>query len=821
MTNAAACPKCGDQVDPDSRYCPNCGTDTTDPQDHAETAILSMADLENQLLEFLKLDTIGQYEILDELGRGGMAMVYLGHDINLNRKVAIKVMSPALGADKNMQERFIREAQTAASLSHPNVIPVYAVKQTDQMSYFVMKFIKGRPLDSVMEALGPMPSKMVATIIAQVAGGLDAGHKKGIVHRDVKPANIMLDEDGWAIVTDFGIAKVTDEASLTQTGAAIGTPTYMSPEQLTAGEVNGQSDQYSLGIMAYEMLSGRKPFDGDSVMTIMLKHMNEAPEPFIDEFPECPAEMHDAIMKMIEKKQVDRFLDMGEVINAFGATPLSHDDPVRLEMITLATEGLSAQVLDRIRTPLTPVTARARTGEPTPPPGFRPSAATIPTGQAALEIPPESKKKRKVWPMVGIGGALAVTATVLALAPWNSAAPPEQTIQESVTAIEQVARGIGGTLLLSPAEAQVEVGQAITLQAAGTDSEGNAISGSAVTWESLDAGIATVSASGVVTGLATGVAKIMASFGGQTTESAVTVIAQPVAPPPVVVRGDDRPQARMSVASVQVSPQSGTVTVGQSLRFSASAVDGNGRGLSGRRIQWQSSNPMVASVQGGLVIGVSVGNATISAISENRAGDIAIVVSAVPVFRVSVAVATTNVPVGQSVRASADLFAADGSPLLGRTVRWNSSNTTVASVAESGLVVAIGPGAVTITASSEGRSGSVTLTVPAPEIDDEQLIAESVQKYARALESKDLEQVRAVYPRITGSEEDGWAAAWRTMRDLRVTLRIDQLDVAGSTATLGVSGSYAYQDGGEQNLDVVVRITMEKRAGEWLVMSVR
>ena len=115
----------------------------------------------------------------------------------------------------------------------------------------------------------------------------------------------------------------------------------------------------------------------------------------------------------------------------------------------------------------------------------------------------------------------------------------------------------------------------------------------------------------------------------------------------------------------------------------------------------------------------------------------------------------------------------------------------------------------------------MTLTVPAPEIDDEQLIAESVQKYARALESKDLEQVRAVYPRITGSEEDGWAAAWRTMRDLRVTLRIDQLDVAGSTATLGVSGSYAYQDGGEQNLDVVVRITMEKRAGEWLVMSVR
>src|SRR5438034_247225 len=274
MTTAPTCTRCGESIGPADRFCPRCGADVSGVQASIATAVVHQhappapAALQAAQLDAVRQATLGEYEILGELGRGGMATVYLAHDIALDRQVAIKVMAPALLAGEGMAERFKREARTAASLSHPNIIPIYAVRETEQTLYFVMKLIEGRPLDSIIHEIGPLPIPMVQAIVHQVGSALGYAHKRGVVHRDVKAANVMVDSDGWAVVTDFGIAKVAEAHGLTVTGATVGTPSYMSPEQCGAKDLTGASDQYSLGVVAYEMLTGRLPFTAVSVVTI-------------------------------------------------------------------------------------------------------------------------------------------------------------------------------------------------------------------------------------------------------------------------------------------------------------------------------------------------------------------------------------------------------------------------------------------------------------------------------------------------------------------------------------------------------------------------
>lgn len=308
-----------------------------------------------ELLERLRKATLGVYDIHSELGHGGMATVYLAHEISLNRKVAIKVMSPAMIHGAGMVERFKREARTAAALSHPNIIPIYAVHENEGLLYCVMKLVEGTPLDAVMRELGQLPVPMVEGILAQVGGALGYAHRHGVVHRDVKPGNILIDDEGWAVVTDFGIAKVTESDGLTSTGMAIGTPTYMSPEQATADDVTGASDQYSLGVVAYEMLTGRPPFVGTSMVALMYSHNHDDP-PSIRLFrPDVPDELCDAIMRMLRKDPATRWPSMEEAVTAAGARPLQHDDPSRSQLIALARTGLTHRIVSQAKTPRSPI----------------------------------------------------------------------------------------------------------------------------------------------------------------------------------------------------------------------------------------------------------------------------------------------------------------------------------------------------------------------------------------------------------------------------------------------------------------------------------
>src|SRR5512135_41128 len=354
-TPPLTCSRCGAVIAPGAHFCASCGLDISSSQGGVATIRVDsplVAVRADALLQALRDATLGEYDVLGELGRGGMATVYLAHDIALDRKVAIKVMSPALMAGEGMAERFKREARTAGQLSHPHIIPIYAVREHGDLLYFVMKFIAGRSLDSIIREVGPMPVPMVQTILQQVGSALGYAHRRGVIHRDIKPANVMLDSDGWAVVTDFGIAKVSETQGLTLTGATVGTPSYMSPEQCAAKELTGASDQYSLGVVAYEMLSGKLPFVAESVMAVMYAHFNEPPPPITLARADCPPALAEAVMRMLEKDPAHRFPSMEAATAAVGAVPLAPDDPIRTAMITLAARGESVQLLDRVSTPV-------------------------------------------------------------------------------------------------------------------------------------------------------------------------------------------------------------------------------------------------------------------------------------------------------------------------------------------------------------------------------------------------------------------------------------------------------------------------------------
>lgn len=387
------CQRCGTSVGAGTAFCPRCGTGipvhrpwsgptlATPPG----TVVEGRPEASEAQLNALRRATLGQYEILLEVGRGGMATVYLAHDLALDRKVAIKVLAPALLLmGEGMVERFKREARTAAALSHPHIIPIYAVKESEQVLYFVMKHVQGRSLDHVIHDIGPLPIPMTQAILAQVGDALGYAHRHGVIHRDIKSANIMLDEEGWAVVTDFGIAKVVQAQGLTMTGVTVGTPTYMSPEQCATEEVTGASDQYSLGVVAYEMLTGRLPFQDDSIMSVMYAHFNQPPRPVTELRPDCPPNLAAAVMRMLEKDPTHRWPNMDDVVAVCGRASLRHDDPVRREMVTLAHGG------------------GQRVGPKTP---------TSPIALSRVRTRPSIRRRRRIWEI----GAAAV---VLLLGLW-------------------------------------------------------------------------------------------------------------------------------------------------------------------------------------------------------------------------------------------------------------------------------------------------------------------------------------------------------------------------------------------------------------------
>jgi len=264
------------------------------------------------------------YEVDSEIGRGGMGIVYCAMDKRLKRNVAIKLLPPELAFRADIRSRFLREAETAAQLSHPNIVPIYNVEERENLVYFIMAFIAGDNLATRLQEQGAMDPSEVRRILREVADALAYAHKRNVVHRDIKPDNILLDADsGRAMVTDFGIARaLTDngDSRLTATGMAIGTPAYMSPEQ-SAGESNidGRSDLYSLGVVGYQMACGDLPFNAPNTPSMLVKHLSERPVPVEDRRMDLPADLARVIMILLEKDPANRFPDAESVVLALSS----------------------------------------------------------------------------------------------------------------------------------------------------------------------------------------------------------------------------------------------------------------------------------------------------------------------------------------------------------------------------------------------------------------------------------------------------------------------------------------------------------------------
>jgi serine/threonine-protein kinase len=309
------CRSCATPIPAGARFCSGCGIDVTDP---AATVVNRPRDPMAELQDRLTRTLAGRYEVRKLLGAGGMAAVFLADEIGLDRPVAIKVLPPELSRDEGLVARFQREAKTAAKLDHPHIIPIHRVESEAGLHYFVMKYVPGRSLESLLEGAEPMAIDLALRVLREAAGALGHAHARGVVHRDVKPANIMLDQDGRVVLTDFGISKAGETSSLTQTGMIIGTPHYMSPEQALGSAVDGRADQYSLAVVAYEMLARQCPFTGESAHTILYRHIHEVPKPITALRSDISQHVADAISIALAKNPNDRFAKMEEFARALG-----------------------------------------------------------------------------------------------------------------------------------------------------------------------------------------------------------------------------------------------------------------------------------------------------------------------------------------------------------------------------------------------------------------------------------------------------------------------------------------------------------------------
>ncbi len=255
--------------------------------------------------------TIGRYQIISQLGQGGMATVFKAFQPSLDRTVALKVMRAGLAEDAEFRERFVREARAVARLEHPSIVQVYDFDEIDGRAFMTMTYIEGGTLKDKLDELAKsgerLPPREIARILSQVADGLAYAHSQGIIHRDMKPSNVMLTKDGRAVVSDFGIAKILSGAQYTQAGVGIGTPEYMSPEQGQGKTVDARSDQYSLGVVAYELFVGRLPFSADTPLAVVLAHVRD-PLPLPSSVnPAVGPRVEQAILKALAKDPAERY----------------------------------------------------------------------------------------------------------------------------------------------------------------------------------------------------------------------------------------------------------------------------------------------------------------------------------------------------------------------------------------------------------------------------------------------------------------------------------------------------------------------------------
>jgi predicted Ser/Thr protein kinase len=398
------CAKCGTRAKKAARYCLQCGHALVDPG--AATMVLD-DEQRSPLLGALRRELGREYTVEKELGRGGMSVVFKALDLELGRAVALKVLPPELALSNALAERFKREAKLAASLDHPNIIPIYRVGQAGGLLYFSMKLIDGRGLDDMVETQGPLPVPVVLQVMRAAARALAYAHDRGIVHRDIKSANILIDHDGRVLVSDFGIARAIDDPTVTATGTVIGTPYFMSPEQCAARRIGPQSDQYSLGVVAFQLLAGLVPFHAETLPGIMHHHFY-TPVPDVSQArPDAPPALVEVMRRLLAKRPEHRYATTQAMTEAIDAIPFTETDRREAESLLRALARgapivrVQAGVLPELR-----------------------SVSPLSTFEGAEGLDTTASRFR-VPKRIGLGALAALPLAAAALWAWRGAPPAE------------------------------------------------------------------------------------------------------------------------------------------------------------------------------------------------------------------------------------------------------------------------------------------------------------------------------------------------------------------------------------------------------------
>jgi beta-lactam-binding protein with PASTA domain/predicted Ser/Thr protein kinase len=350
------------------------------------------------------IDTLfdGRYRIQRKLGAGGMADVYLAEDQELGRRVAIKILNSRHGNDDQFIERFRREAKNAAALNHPNIVSIYDRGEAEDTYYIAMEFLDGRTLKELIVGRGAAPINVAIEYARQILSALRFAHRHGIVHRDIKPHNVLVDGEGRVKVTDFGIARA-GTSQMTETGSIVGTAQYLSPEQAKGGEVDPRSDLYSLGIVLYELLTGKTPFEGDTPVEIAMKHLSTAPKPPSKLRPDIPPELDMVVLRALAKNPDDRYQSADEM-------EADLDRVARGARVSAATVDTATQVLRRPPAAAAAVEAGTAATMIAAPPPTRTRVAPAAVVEEE-EIEERAGPERPLWPWL-VAAAFVIAAAI-------------------------------------------------------------------------------------------------------------------------------------------------------------------------------------------------------------------------------------------------------------------------------------------------------------------------------------------------------------------------------------------------------------------------
>lgn len=656
--------------------------------------------------------TKGEFSVLGFLGRGGMASVYLAKDRGLDRLVAIKVLQPDLLArNPAAADRFVLEARIAAGLAHPHIIPIFSVRQTPGLHFFAMGFVDGWPLDAVLRQRGPLPPAAVRSVLAQAASALAFAHRKGVVHRDLKPGNIMVDLDGRAVLLDFGIAKVAAAEAMTQSGTAIGTPIYMSPEQCRGLEATGASDQYALGVLAYELLAGRPPFSSENTFGMIYQHVHQAPVPLTERVPGVPPELSGAIMRMLAKDPAERWPSLAELADVLGPSRAADEAELREAILRESADLRHHPAVPRHPAPeaapapapslpaspvaavpdaeLPPAAARG----PAPAPAARPAAAPAAfsaTGAVAVATAPP-------FTLAEAAGAIRMRTTPVPgrTAEFTTEGPLPVPREASRTPVHTDTLTselhVGQVRLeLAPRRSTLTLGQQIDL----TGLLAHPIPADhPVEWVSEDPSIVRVTPDGKAFAERTGT---------------VTVLVRDLI-------GEARARlevTRVEVARVRLTSPSPSLSVGDAVTLVATVLDRLGSVLEHRYVAWRVSDPRLATISStGVLTGRSPGLVTVIATCGALSAELDLKVGPERLTGVLVLPRALSLQVGEGAVLQAVPLTARGQSRHPRPVSWGTTNPAVVQVFEDGSVLARAKGLARISAVIEGFRGYVPVEV--------------------------------------------------------------------------------------------------------------